>query len=783
MSRETAGICTPPDGRRLLVPAPDGDEEAFQIIEDEDVRGMPDAVGGIQGLVARMKAWRVLVVDDDPDVHAATSFAVKGFEFNGRGFELLHAHTAQQALAILRREQDIAVALIDVVMEDPDAGLKLVEAIREAGFLEMRLILRTGQPGYAPEMKVIADYDINDYRTKSELTRSRLLSVLATAVRSYSQIRLINESRLGLEMIVDSSANLFSGKNMQLLSRGVLTQLASIMAVPASGLVCIGPLRTGGAPRTDDFTVVSDAGRFVNTIGRPLSAVDDDQVATLFAKIVGADLKLLIDGPTALYFHGGNARQVFVYLETVQSVSAEILTLLKVFANNIAICLENVELIERLDSLAFIDPVLDVPNYNAFEATLQTMERRSHPNLRLVLLAIDELDAIVGAYGLALTQASLKAVYDRLRADSPDAYLIARVSDGAFGILADIDDRLPDIAARVLSDPVVVDGIALALTATTVIVDIDDGNCDAHTLLRNASAALVTARSEGTGAVQFSSRTVGDGVRRRLLLQSALRRALQSHCAIDIALQPKVDTVERRIIGAEALARWSHDGQPVSPAEFIPIAESSGLSDRITEQVLDGVGQWAAERRHSGLPPLPVAVNLAMRDMHQPGFADRLLRRIAMAGLSEATVTFEITENSIMRRPDSVLAELIVLREAGFRIAVDDFGTGYSSLGYLERLPVDALKIDRIFVDHLTRGNARRSIAATTVAMAESLGIDVIAEGVETHEQHEALSMIRCRYRQGFLYGRPVPIASFHGAFADWSQIAAVRTIESGLPA
>lgn len=190
---------------------------------------------------------------------------------------------------------------------------------------------------------------------------------------------------------------------------------------------------------------------------------------------------------------------------------------------------------------------------------------------------------------------------------------------------------------------------------------------------------------------------------------------------------------------------------------YLDTAYRRGELERVAVAENDMLARHLSSTLRSFAGELFVAVNLAMRDMHRPGFAERLLRRITMAGLSEATVTFEITENSIMRRPDSVLVEPIVLREAGFRIAIDGFGTGDSSLGYLERLRVDALKIDRIFVDHLRRGNARRCIAATTVAMAESLGIDVIAEGVETHEQLEALSMIRCRYRQGFLYGRPVP--------------------------
>ena len=749
------------------------DDDDLEIIDDDDDVEAAASSGPL-GLAGHARSWTVLIVDDDEDVHAATTFAIRGFQVYGRSVELLHAYSAAEAMDVLRREQGIAVALVDVVMEDPDAGLKLVKTIRDAGFEEMRLILRTGQPGYAPELEVISEYDINDYRTKSELTRIRLLSVLTSAIRSYSQIRLINESRIGLEMIVDASANLFTDRNLQLLSRGVLTQVASIMGVPANGLVCIGPRRADHKPRPDEFTVISDAGRFSQTIGRTLAEVSDDVVTDLFNRTVDTDLNLIADGNTAMYFPGQQSRQFFVYLEAIQFVSEEIMALLKVFAGNIAISLENVELIERLDSLAFVDPVLGVPNYNAFDAALRRLEFETDQPLQVVLVAIDDLDAMIGAFGPSLTQKVKMGVYRLLMEQAPDAHLIAHVGEGLFAILAEEGMNLAGVSARALAKPVIVDEIAPTLSATTAVVHVDEESPDAASLLRNGIAALVAARNDCQGSVRVYDRTFGEEVRERILLQSALRAALKTPGTIQVALQPKVDAASGSIVGAEALARWSLDGKPVSPARFIPIAETSGLSGQVTEQVLERVGQWVAERKAAGLPDLPVAVNLAMNDLHQSDFAGWLLRLVADAGLSPSTVEFEITESGVMRHPDRALAELNRLKDAGFSIAIDDFGTGYSSLGYLERLPTDFLKIDRMFVDRLTKANVHRSIAATTVAMARSLGIKVIAEGVETQEHHEALSMIGCNVRQGYLYGRPVPIETFSDTFAGWSLDATI---------
>src|SRR6201998_4680312 len=169
-------------------------------------------------------AWRVLIIDDDPDVHTATTFALTNLEMQNRPLAFLHAYSAAEARQLLKQESDIAVILLDVVMEQDDAGLKLVRYIRQdCGMTEVRIILRTGQPGYAPEMDAIRDYDINDYKTKSELTRIKLFTTVTAAIRSYEQIRKINDSRRGLSQIVHASTQLMTLHGVQNFASGVLT--------------------------------------------------------------------------------------------------------------------------------------------------------------------------------------------------------------------------------------------------------------------------------------------------------------------------------------------------------------------------------------------------------------------------------------------------------------------------------------------------------------------------------------------------------------------------------
>ncbi|MGZ5787701.1 MAG: DUF3369 domain-containing protein, partial [Ramlibacter sp.] len=183
--------------------------------------------------------WRIMIVDDDSDVHTTTTFALSNMEMQGRPLEFVHAHSAAEARGLLERETDLAVILLDVVMEQADAGLHLVRHVRETlGRHDVRIILRTGQPGYAPEMEAIRGYDINDYRSKSELTRTKLYTAVAAAVRSYEQIRALQANRAGLECIARASAELMALHGVRDFGHGVLAQLGTLLGQPADGVLC-----------------------------------------------------------------------------------------------------------------------------------------------------------------------------------------------------------------------------------------------------------------------------------------------------------------------------------------------------------------------------------------------------------------------------------------------------------------------------------------------------------------------------------------------------------------
>ena len=204
-------------------------DDSIAFLDDEE-----DA----QAAGSTLGVWRLLIVDDDEDVHQATEFALRDVEILGRRLEFLHARSSNEAISVLRQAEQVAVVLLDVVMESEDAGLKAIGRIRnELGLLNLRIILRTGQPGYAPELEAISSYDINDYKTKSELTRNKLFTAVTAAVRSYDQIERLDASRRGLELIIDGANRFIAEQGLQAFAAGVITQIAALLGVPPEGVM------------------------------------------------------------------------------------------------------------------------------------------------------------------------------------------------------------------------------------------------------------------------------------------------------------------------------------------------------------------------------------------------------------------------------------------------------------------------------------------------------------------------------------------------------------------
>ncbi|MQP67218.1 EAL domain-containing protein [Niveispirillum sp. SYP-B3756] len=425
----------------------------------------------------------------------------------------------------------------------------------------------------------------------------------------------------------------------------------------------------------------------------------------------------------------------------------------------------------ELRRLATRDPLTNMPNRVLMTESLNGAVERAGQSgraLAVIFLDLDRFKHVNDSLGHAIGDALLRQVAERLQENLPAGHLAGRLGGDEFLIvLENMDgaDEVTNLARRLLNAltrAYPIDGQILHVGASAGIAMYPGDGDDSISLMRHADVAMYAAKAMGGGTFKFFDRAMTERAMIILRTEASLRDALADD-ALHIHYQPKIDLETGAVAGAEALVRWNHAGRMISPAEFIPIAEETGLIIDLGYWVLTQVCRDTASW-HRRLPGLSIAVNVSARQLAERDFADRAIAIVRRAGLSPSMFTLEVTESVVMRDVANQMVVLNTLRLAGFRIAVDDFGTGYSSLSYLRQLPVTMLKIDRSFVNDVP-GDA--AIAATVIALGKKLGLTTVAEGVETQEQYDWLRQEGCDQAQGYLISRPIPAMRFEKEFID----------------
>jgi signal transduction histidine kinase len=313
--------------------------------EQDDVLHLIDDSGtGPETSTARK--WKVAVIDDDRAVHEGTRFALSDYHLHGQTLEILSAYSAAEGRTLMRAHPDIAAVLLDVIMETDAAGLDLVEYIRnEIKNETVRIILRTGQPGQAPERRVIVQYDINDYKAKTELTADKLFTSLTAALRSYQQLERMVQTRRGLEIIIDAASTLYDFKSMQRLAEGVLTQLASLLNVDCAGILV---LRDDGSSSGSDFSVLAGSGCYSRFIGTTSSKSLDPDLRQMVEAAFQRRKNEFFDQRSVLYLRTGSGREVVVLLQAERQLSETDRALVEIFGSRLSIAFDNVILYRQL---------------------------------------------------------------------------------------------------------------------------------------------------------------------------------------------------------------------------------------------------------------------------------------------------------------------------------------------------------------------------------------------------------------------------------------------------
>jgi diguanylate cyclase (GGDEF)-like protein len=707
--------------------------------------------------------WRIMIVDDDAEVHNATVFALQDIRIDGRPLHFIHAYSAEEAVACIEADDDIAVAVLDVVMEHESAGLDLVRKIRhDLARSAIRIILRTGQPGYAPEMRVIREYDINDYKTKSELTRVRLLTTLTTAVRSYDQLKTILTARRGLSMIVDSAADLFSHRDLAGFAQAALDGAVALAGNNASGFLCA--RRTGFGSHLSEplLFIIGAAGAFAEQLGRPLQDCGT-AAATVEAAFSGKG-GIHEGGEAAFFIPGDEDRNAVLYLSTPAPLSAADRQMLEVFCVNIGIGLENAGLIADLSFSAYTDRLTRLANRSGFVSRIDDHLHSGIPGWSMALIDLDHFSELNDALGHHKGDQLLLAVAQRLGAMATREMVLARVGGDVFGLLGPDDTLDPRQLLDQFKMPFSVGEYSLPIKATLGLTRLDSaGGGDGIDLLKATNIALNRAKNGDRGRWHYYTEDMAAATRSRLDLLHDLRLAVIHQRGLELHYQPQIDLANGQVIGAEALIRWrGADGQFIRPDLFISLAEYSGLivdlGAWVFHTAVKELKAWDAQ----GLSGVRMAINVSLVQFRDPQFLQRVRAALDETGIAPDRIELEITESVAMMEADTVIAILSELKAMGIQIAIDDFGTGFSSLSYLHRLPIDRLKIDRAFIRDLdAQKGSGASIAQTVIRLGQSLGLSIIAEGIETEEQARQLIDLGCPLAQGFFYSRPVDSASF----------------------
>lgn len=714
-------------------------------------------------------SWRIMIIDDDPDVHSATTFALGSLEIQNRPLSFLHAYSAAEAREILQNERDIAIILLDVVMEQEDAGLQLVNYIRKTLMLaDVRIILRTGQPGYAPEIDAIRDYDINDYKTKSELTRTKLYTAVTSAIRSYEQICAIDTSRRGLERIVNASTALMAQHGLKNFAEGVLIQITEILGLSVPALACGSPNHPEPAQCSDDLIILAAHGNFQPYVNQALSSLPSGAAPELILRCLQQKTNIYEKNATVLYFSNVGRREFSVYLESGLQLNDIERSLLDVFCGNVSVSLDNVILNSRLHNYAFYDTLTGLANrIKLLQSLNETLCTPLKKQSALSLIDIDHFAETNDALGHQFGDMLLIAVARRLTQSFDQSCLSARIGSDTFALIGDQSLVNPEKILTLFNSPFEVEGQEVQLSATIGLIKLDDYDGDASEALKDTNIALKRAKTSRRGGYEYFTRDMGVEIRERVMMMHALRAAFE-HEKLFLVFQPQVDIITGQVLGAEALLRWKTDeGKFIPPDQFIPIAEYSGLIVDIGEWVLKTACLELLELRRLGYTDFQMAINVSQAQFSHPLFMQTLHKVLDETRVPPEFVELEITESMAMKDPDLLITTLQQIKQLGVSISIDDFGTGFSSLSHLQKLAVDKLKIDRAFVNDISNNANEGSIAKMIVQLGQNLGLSIIAEGVETRDQANTLLTYGCHLAQGYFYSKPLSKQDLHQWMAE----------------
>ncbi|AJQ93121.1 bifunctional diguanylate cyclase/phosphodiesterase [Gynuella sunshinyii] len=691
--------------------------------------------------------WNILIVDDEPDVHQVTMLSLRSVRILGRELALHHAYSGAQAEQLLKTRQHFAVILLDVVMESDDTGLKLVEFIRRTlKNDEIRIILRTGQPGMAPESKAVANYDINDYRAKTELTRTHLITSLTSALRSFQQIVTLNNTQRDMAKIVGTANLLMHTGPLSSFGMQMIKQVRSLLNIEVPAALCWKDLE----PSIQEWHVLAADEYFQCLEG---SIIDVQH--PLFDRLSQAvDCEQWFDNQlqTSLTIGYTQERQFVLIMDKNFRPEWHHVETLRLMLLTLTSSLENQLLLENLKTQAWEDSLCGIPN-RARLMTILASTVHSSVNYDLYLLDIDEFSNINSGLGQEVGDHVLIQLSHRLNSLITNTGMIFRISGDTFAILAPRNYLSADKLFELFESPIQVADSDLRISVSIgKLADLSQCNSPSDAM-RKATMALSQAKAFQRGELVTYADHLDEIVSARLKLLNKLKNAIHNN-ELCLYYQPKVSLVNGRTDGLEALMRWPTDDGFIPPQDFISVAESSGLIFELERFLIRQTCRDLKEIEKI-CPDTVIAINVSVPVVESEDFFEYVKDTLKEYNVRPEQLMIELTESIMIRNHKLINKRLNQYRNFGIQFSIDDFGTGYNSLTYLHNLPIAQIKIDKSFIDNMTQSNNGTFLSSVIISIANHFNFESVAEGVETAEQVAALKHIGCNYAQGYYFCKP----------------------------
>lgn len=717
--------------------------------------------------------WKVLLVDDEEDIHVVLHMALKDIFVEKRSLRLFDARSAAEAKSLLAQHPDMALILLDVVMESELAGLALVQHIRRTICNQMvQIVLVTGQPGYAPQRQVVTDYEIDGYRLKSELTADKIFVSVYAALRTYRALRDLEQQRRELEALTVDLRE----------SEGRLRLAASVYANSYEGII----ISTADKKIIDvnpAFTRITGYAS-EEVLGRTPKVLASGRHDTAFYRAMWESINEhdFWQGEICNRRKSGELFTEILSLSVIRDGSGTLQNYIGVFSDISLLKAHE----EELHRIAHFDMLTGVPNRRLLSDRLTqalTRTRRTQRSAAVCYLDLDGFKAVNDRFGHAVGDKLLVAISQRLQSVLRTDDTLARLGGDEFILLltelthaSECQMALERILA-IVKEPLEIDGVIFEVSASIGVTIYPEDNADADTLLRHADQAMYKAKERGKNSYRFFDQAHDHQVQTQRLNLQRLREALEHH-EFALFYQPKVDLISGDVIGAEALIRWQHPEQGLlAPAAFLHFLEGSDLEIEVGEWVIDSVLQQISAWNRLGLT-FTVSANISADHLLSNKFSNKL-RQLLLdhPDVRPSSLELEILETAALTDMKKAVRTITECRKLGVQFALDDFGTGYSSLTYFLNLPVQLLKIDQSFVRVMLEDPGGLGIVENVVRMAQAFNRPVIAEGVETLDHGAMLLHFGCRQAQGYGIAKPMPANQLPAWIQHWNVSACWRTL------